>query len=147
MQHVIENVNDIWMEHFSFWKFLKGKIAIESHDDKLVMHKINHRRRSMSQWLQTEWIKRTAAAVNMNDGKYSLYQVTTLCNLIFNTELLNNTTVHTWAAATKTIGAVIENIQSLFCNIVYIDDLVQYCSISITNALEILQSCTKPTIW
>ena len=29
---------------------------------------------------------------------------------------------------------------------VYIDGLVQDCSISIANALEILQSCTKPSI-
>ena len=29
----------------------------------------------------------------------------------------------------------------------YIDGLVQDCSISIFNALEILQSCTKPSIW
>ena len=28
----------------------------------------------------------------------------------------------------------------------YIDDLVQDCSSSIANALEILQSCTKPPI-
>ena len=28
-----------------------------------------------------------------------------------------------------------------------IDGLVQDCSISIANALEILQSCTKPSIW
>ena len=28
----------------------------------------------------------------------------------------------------------------------YIDGLVQDCSISIANALEILQSCTKPSI-
>ena len=30
--------------------------------------------------------------------------------------------------------------------IVYIDDLVQDCSNSIANALELLQSCTKPSI-
>ena len=29
----------------------------------------------------------------------------------------------------------------------YIDGLVQDCSISIANALEILQSCTKPLIY
>ena len=29
----------------------------------------------------------------------------------------------------------------------YNDGLVQDCSISIANALEILQSCTKPSIW
>ena len=29
----------------------------------------------------------------------------------------------------------------------YSDGLVQDCSISIANALEILQSCTKPSIW
>ena len=29
----------------------------------------------------------------------------------------------------------------------YIDVLVQDCSISIANALEILQSCTKPSIY
>ena len=28
-----------------------------------------------------------------------------------------------------------------------LDGLVQDCSISIANAMEILQSCTKPTIW
>ena len=28
-----------------------------------------------------------------------------------------------------------------------IDDLVQDCSVSIANALEILQSCTKPSKW
>ena len=28
-----------------------------------------------------------------------------------------------------------------------IDGLVQDCRISISNALEILQSCTKPSIW
>ena len=27
------------------------------------------------------------------------------------------------------------------------DGLVQYCSSSIANALEILQACTKPSIW
>ena len=31
-------------------------------------------------------------------------------------------------------------------NVSYIDGLVQDCSISIANALEILQSCTKPSI-
>ena len=29
----------------------------------------------------------------------------------------------------------------------HIDGLVQDCSISIANALEILQSCIKPSIW
>ena len=29
----------------------------------------------------------------------------------------------------------------------YIDGLAQDCSISIANALEILQSCTKPSIY
>ena len=29
----------------------------------------------------------------------------------------------------------------------HIDGLVQDCSISIANALELLQSCTKPSIW
>ena len=29
----------------------------------------------------------------------------------------------------------------------YVDGLVQDCSISIANALEILQSCTKPSIY
>ena len=29
----------------------------------------------------------------------------------------------------------------------YIDNLVQGCINSITNALELLQSCTKPSIW
>ena len=29
----------------------------------------------------------------------------------------------------------------------YIDGLVQDCINSIANALELLQSCTKPTIW
>ena len=30
---------------------------------------------------------------------------------------------------------------------VNIDDLVQDCSVSIANALEILQSCAKPSTW
>ena len=34
-----------------------------------------------------------------------------------------------------------------FFNIEYIDDLVQNCSLSIANALEILHSCTKPSIF
>ena len=29
----------------------------------------------------------------------------------------------------------------------YIDGLVQDCSNSFANALELLQSCTKPSIW
>ena len=33
------------------------------------------------------------------------------------------------------------------CLLIYIDGLVQDCSISIANALEILQSCIKPSIW
>ena len=31
--------------------------------------------------------------------------------------------------------------------VIHIDGLAQHCSISIANALEILQSCTKPSIW
>ena len=31
--------------------------------------------------------------------------------------------------------------------LVYIDGLAQDCSISIANALEMLQSCTKPSIY
>ena len=29
----------------------------------------------------------------------------------------------------------------------YIDGLVQDCSISIANTLELLQSCTEPSVW
>ena len=29
----------------------------------------------------------------------------------------------------------------------YVDGLVQACSNSIANALELLQSCTKPSMW
>ena len=29
----------------------------------------------------------------------------------------------------------------------YIDGLVQHCSNSIANALELLQFCTKPSMW
>ena len=37
-----------------------------------------------------------------------------------------------------------------FCHLIwyqYINGLVQDCSNSIANALELLQSCTKPSIW
>ena len=36
---------------------------------------------------------------------------------------------------------------SVFFSTNYIDGIVQDCSISIANSLEILQSCTKPTIY
>ena len=32
-------------------------------------------------------------------------------------------------------------------NIEHVDGLVQYCSNSIANALELLQSCSKPSMW
>ena len=44
-----------------------------------------------------------------------------------------NTNVQSWCIYTS--------------DIIYIDDLVQNCSNSIANALELLQSCTKPLIW
>ena len=40
-----------------------------------------------------------------------------------------------------------ENLTLKKSNWVHIDDLVRDCSISIANALEILQSCTKPSIY
>ena len=36
---------------------------------------------------------------------------------------------------------------NFICLLIYFDGLVQDCSISIANALEILQSCIKPSIW
>ena len=35
----------------------------------------------------------------------------------------------------------------LHLSVFFIDDVVQYCSITIANALEILQSCIKPSTW
>ena len=41
---------------------------------------------------------------------------------------------------------VMSYFQLLMIRVVYFDSLVQDCSNSIANALELLQSCTKPSI-
>ena len=39
------------------------------------------------------------------------------------------------------------SLKNTLCKIIYIDGLVQDCSNSIANALELLQSCIKPYIY
>ena len=51
------------------------------------------------------------------------------------------------SAQSKFMCAIIRNVHLLCHRGQYIDGLVQDCSNPIANALELLQSCTKPSIW
>ena len=80
-------------------------------------------------WNIVNWTPRNKLQWNINENSNIFIQ-----NNAFENAVCKMTAILSWPQCDNTFMA-------------YVDGLVQDCSNSIANALELLQSCTKPSMW